>query len=239
MDILESSKPVTLTQDNQLIEACYTMSLNEKRLLMLGMGKVDPMGFPKKSEPFDFSITAEEWAQYYPDSDSPYRAMKRAADNLLTRYVTLHPKTGITKKLSWFDSVEYHDTEARVTVRFGWSIQIRLAGMLEQFTKVNLLSVNKLASLYSVRLYELLSQFISTGYRVLSVDDFRIAMDCVKAYKSTKELKRNVLNPAIKEINKKTDLRVKLEDLTRGRRIVQFRFIFHEEKQGDLFKKPA
>lgn len=231
---IDQKNIITATQDNQLIEACYTMTINEKRLLLLGISKVNPIPFPKESEPFRFSVTTEEWAKYYSD-EKPWRAMKRAADTLLTRYVTLHPKTGITKKLSWFDEVEYRENEGVVFIRFGWSIQVRLAGMLEQFTKVNLLSVNKLTSLYSIRLYELLNQFRSTGYRIISVDDFRLAMDCVDSYSLIADLKKWVLKPAMKEINIKTDLRVKQEDLKRGRTIVQFRFVFSEEKQKDLF----
>lgn len=225
----------SVTQDNQLIEACYSMSLNEKRLLLLGMSKVDPRVFPSKAEPFKFSISTEEWGSHYPD-DNPWRAMKRAADSLLTRFVTLHPKTGVTKKLSWFDSVEYHEGEGRVTVQFGWSIQVRLAGMLEQFTKVDLLSVNKLTSIYSIRIYELINQFISTGIRVMDIDDFRLATNTQGCYLRMAELKRNVLNPAVKEINNKTQVILRVEDVKKGRKISGFRFIFEKNNQVDLFK---
>ena len=36
----------TVTQDNALISASYTMSLNEKRLLVLALSKIDPMRGP-------------------------------------------------------------------------------------------------------------------------------------------------------------------------------------------------
>lgn len=226
---------ISVTQDNELIEACYTMSLNEKRLLLLGMSKVNPMEFPSKLEPFKFSITVDEWASNYPD-DNPWRAIKRAADMLLVRYVTLHPKTGVVKKLSWFDSVEYHEGEGTVTVQFGWSIQVRLAGMLEQFTKVNLLSVNKLTSIYSIRIYELVSQFLSTGFRVMSIEDFRLATNTQGCYLRMAELKRNVVRPAVKEINEKTDVFVEVEDVKKGRKISGFKFIFKKDEQADMFR---
>lgn len=223
------------TQDNQLIEACYTMTLNEKRLLLLGISKIDPRQFPKKSEPFQFSVTTDEWAAYYPDQDNPYRALKRACKALRGRYVRLHPRTGVTEEINWLDSIRYYERQGRVDVRFSWSIQLRLAGMLEQFTKVDLLAVNKLNSLHSVRLYELLSQFRSTGYRVMSVDDFRFAMDCEKSYPMIKDLKRWVLHPALKEINSKSDIRVGFDELREGRKITAFRFAVTKEDQLDMF----
>ena len=84
-----------------------------------------------------------------------------------------------------------------------YAMQVRLAGMLEQFTKIDLLSISKLKSIYSIRLYEIISQFGSTGYRVISLDDFRFSMDCLERYKENKELIKFVVKPALKEINQK------------------------------------
>jgi plasmid replication initiation protein len=219
------------TQDNQLIEACYTMTLTEKRLLLLGISKI----VPKRTEPFVFSVTADEWAQYYPDQDNPYRALRRAAKALRGRFVRLHPKTGVTEELNWVDSARYHDRQGRVEIRFGWSIQLRLAGMLEQFTKIDLLSVRKLNSLHSVRLYELVAQFRSTGFRQISIEDFRFAMDCETSYPLVNDLKRWVLKPSIEEINTKSDIRIAFEEVKTGRKITALRFAITKEDQLDMF----
>lgn len=231
---------LSVTQDNQLIEACYTMTLNEKRLLMLGMSRVNPMDFPRKEEPFSFTISAKEWSKYYPDTN-PYLHLKRAAKKLRSRFVKLHPKVGVTDEINWFDSVRYIENESSVTLRFTWSIQVRLAGMLEQFTQIDLLAVNRLKSLYSVRLYELLSQFQSfdlgtSGVRIITVEDFRIAMDAVDIYPKLAELKRRILNPALKELNQNSNLEVTFEDIKRGRKITHFKFIFNERQQQKLFR---
>ena len=164
--------PQLVTQDNALIEACYTMTLNEKRLLLLGMSKVNPMSFPDSDLKLSFKLTSDDWKKAFPDSGNAYRDMRKAADSMLTRYLTLHPKTGVTKKISWFDSVEYVENAASVEVVFGYSIQVRLMGMLENFTTMPLLEVGKLSSVYGVRLFELLQQFKKTGVRVISLEDF-------------------------------------------------------------------
>ena len=233
ISVEQESKDVVV-QDNELIEACYTMTLREKQLLLLGISKVNPHEFPKKDNPFKFSVTTEEWNEYFPGSNA-YRDLKTAAKLLRPRFVKLHDKANIEEEINWFDSIRYYKGEGRVEMRFGWSVQVRLSGMIEKFTKVDLLSVSKLNSIYSVRLYELLMQFKSTGYRVISVEDFRFSMDCVKAYPRYADLKRKVLMPAVNEINAKSEIDIKLEELKKGRSIVQFMFTFKDQPQKDLF----
>ena len=224
-----------ITQDNELIQSCYRMSMNEKRLLMLGMSKINPMGgYPGPNKPFKFEVTASEWEEVYKDVNA-WQSLKRAADNLLGRYITLHPSTQIVEKINWFDRVKYYSTKGMIEVQFTRSIQVRLAGMIEQFTTIDLFSVNKLRSFYSVRLYELLSQFNATGYRIISVDDFRYAMDSVKTNLQTKDLKRRVLMPAIKEINKQSDMDCSVTDVKDGRVITHFEFSFNKKAQQTLF----
>lgn len=237
MSLIDQDKnQVSVTQDNQLIEASYTLTLNEKRLLLLGMSQLDPTEFPKQSEPAQFEITADQWAKHFPDDTKPWRALKRATDELMTRTVTLHPKSGHTKKIAWFDSAEYIAQEGRVKVQFGWSINVRLQGMLEKFTKINLLAIGKLGSFHSIRLYELVSQFRSTGYRRISIENFRLAMNCLDLYPRIGDMKTRVLNPALKEINEKSDFSIECRDIKRGRKITGFEFIISEKEQRDLFK---
>ena len=227
MELEKASKSGQLvTQDNELIEACYRMELNEKRLLMLGVSKVNPTGgYPDPTKPFKFEITASEWERVYGDKNA-WRAIKRTADKLLTRHIILHPSTTVTEKINWFDSVKYYSNKGRIEVQFTRSVQVRLAGMIEQFTTIDLLSINKLRSFYSVRLYELLSQFAATGYRIISVEDFRYAMDSVNTNPTTKLLKNRVLNPAIKELNAQSDMDCSVTDVKDGRVITHFEFNF-------------
>lgn len=227
-----------VTQDNELIEACYKMELNEKRLIILGASKINPMGgYPDPNKPFRFEVTAKEWQEVFGDKNS-WRAIKRTADKLLKRQIILHPKTGVVEKLNWFDSVTYYANEGRVEAQFTRSVQVRLAGMIEQFTTIDVFSINKVRSIYSVRLYELLSQYEDkdkcSGYRIMSVEDFRFHLNCMHVNPQTKDLKRRILNPAVKELNKKSDMDCSVKDIKEGRRITKFLFTFKKKPQQNL-----
>lgn len=214
----------SITQSNQLVEASYTLTLNEKRLLMLGLSTIDPRRAIGREDRLSFTVTVDQWAARFPD-EKPWRAMKRAADNMLSRYITLHPKTGHVRKITWFESVDYIEGAGRVEVQLGLSVSLRLSGMLDEFTRIQLTAIQQLRSFHSVRLYELVCQFRSTGFRRISLEDFRIAMDCAGTkYPEVKALKRRVLNPALADINEKSDIRVVCQDMKVGRRIVGFEF---------------
>ena len=238
-ELITATDTLKATQDNQLIEACYSMTLNEKRLLLFGISKINPSTFPDVNKPFKFEISAKDWQEQF-GGDNPWMMLKRASQKLMTRTLTLHSKvTGSDSHdmhiLNWFDEAKFYSKQGRIVVTFGRGVQVRLAGMLAQFTTIDLLAVSQLNSTHAVRLYELLSQFKSTGYRVITIDDFRFAMDVVNSNKGTKELKRAVLNPAIKQLNEKSDLFCIVQDIKDGRTITGFKFVFRTQEQKKLF----
>ncbi|MDG1080110.1 MAG: replication initiation protein [Porticoccaceae bacterium] len=238
-DLITSKDALKATQDNQLIEACYSMTLNEKRLLLFGISKINPSTFPDPSKPFKFEMNAKDWREQF-GGENPYLMLTRASEKLMGRTLTLHEKvrnSAVPDKtvMQWFDTVEYYEKQSRIVVSFGRGVQVRLAGMLEQFTTIDLLAISQLSSTHAVRLYELLSQFKSTGYRVMTLGDFRFAMDCVNTNKGTKELKRAVLNPSIKQLNEKSDLFCIVQDIKEGRTITGFKFSFKTQEQKKLF----
>ena len=230
--ILKNTFPAV--QDNQLIEACYSMTLNEKRLLLLGISKINSLDdFSHK--PMRFEVTAKEWQQQF-DDNSPWRTLKRAADKLLSRQLIFDPHvTSVIKKVNWFDSVYYFVDEGFVSVQFSVSVKSRLYGLHKNFTQLELLSISELNSIHAVRLYELLKQYLPVNEREISVDSFRFAMDCVNKNKTTKKLKSRVLYPALKQVNEKSDIFCTVTDIKTGRTITGFKFEIITQEQKNLF----
>lgn len=229
-----SSQPVFAIQDNQLVMACYRMTLTEKRLLLLGVSKVDSERMPSKSYPLEFDVTVNEWASVYGDNTrSIYKELDAASKRLLRRQVFLKERAG-DQLCNWLDRCQYHPGEGRISIRFGWTVSHYLSGLFEQFTKVDLLSVRTLSSFHSVRLYELLSQFRSTGFRVISLDDFRVALDLGDSYPLFADIKRRIVDPAVKEINEKTDFLVSWGAVKEGKKVVSLRFVFEDQRQVSL-----
>lgn len=232
----KSSAPaVVAVQDNQLVMACYRMTLTEKRLLLLGISKVDSERMPSKSYPLEFDVTVAEWSSVYADSSrSIYKELDAASKRLLRRQVFLKGRSDDDQLCNWLDRCQYHPGEGRISIRFGWTVSHYLSGLFEQFTKVDLLSVRRLSSFHSVRLYELLAQFRSTGFRVISLDALRDSLALGSAYPMFADVKRRVIDPAVAEINEKTDFIVSWNGVKEGKKVVSLRFVFEDQRQGSL-----
>src|SRR5699024_3331756 len=88
-------------------------------------------------------------------------------------------------------------------------------------------------SVYSVRLYELLTQWRAAKKApCLELGVFRQQMELgVNEYKRMNDCKKRVLDLAVNEINEKSDLKVKYENVKKGRSITGFKFVVHEQKK--------
>ena len=58
--VAELERAHYVVQDNDLVNTPYVLSLNEKRLMLAVLSKIDPMNLPKKGETFEAVITLAE-----------------------------------------------------------------------------------------------------------------------------------------------------------------------------------
>jgi plasmid replication initiation protein len=231
----KDNKPLMVYQDNQLIEASYHLTLNEKRLVLLAITKIDRSRKPKEESPNRFVITVAEWAAAYQLHD-PYRELKRAVADLFER--AIHIRGGGIKRgrFRWITSeIEYEDSSVCIT--FTHDVSLYLQGFVDCFTKYDLLHIKSLTSTYSIRLYELIKQWANTStWRIDSLDDLRYLLNTEDAYPKWSDFNRYVIKKAVQELNDKTNLTVTYKPAKRGRDVSAVRFEFKENQQADLFK---
>jgi plasmid replication initiation protein len=109
-----------------------------------------------------------------------------------------------------------------------------LLQLQKNFTAYDLQNVVKLG-VYPIRVYELLKQYQSIGHRKIRVDEMKIMFEVEDKYRLFGDFNRWVIRPAIKEINKYTDLLVTdTEKLKEGRRVVAMRFAFRLKTEIEL-----
>ncbi|WP_350449326.1 replication initiation protein [Pseudomonas lundensis] len=91
-----------------------------------------------------------------------------------------------------------------------------------------------LSSTHSIRLFELLQQFKSTGFYTVSVEGFRELLELGPSYERYSNLKLKVLNPAIAELREKSGLLIELTTEKKGRAISRLIFKFRDDDQMRL-----
>ena len=219
MSVNNTEEELTVTQDNELISASYAMSLNEKRLLVLALSKIDPMG-KAWLEGGKAKVTAKEWSEVFGlDIKSSYKRLKKSADNLYNRSIRINGDNLNGERIRWLSAEKYNMNDGYVTVMFGREILHYLSGMVDQFTSYKLLNVSGLKSTHSIRMYELVRQFISTGWRYIELDNLRYMLKIHNSYSHWRDLKKRVIERACMEITEKSDLLLSYQPIKRGRSV--------------------
>lgn len=216
-------------KSNKLIEASYRLTLQEQRLLLACIGKLDPQSLNTK-----MTITVDEFKYIYPSSkDNAERDLQLAVERLWDRSVLIS-NNDFKQEFRWIESKAiYYKGESKVELIFSTSVMPYLTKLEKQFTKIVLQNISQLSSSYTIRLYELLSQYKTIGRRVISVDEFRQFLRTNNKYVDFKSLKQWVINPSLKELNEKTDLNIELNLIKKGRKIDSLDFQFNTKEDLD------
>ncbi|KMN16022.1 replication initiation protein [Pseudomonas weihenstephanensis] len=222
-----------VTQSNKLIEASHTLTLNEKRLVLCAASLIDP----RKPLPKDgyLTIRADTFADVFGlDVKHAYEALDDAATKLFDRDIRRYTKGKLVERMRWVFHVKYKEGQGCVELGFSPTVLPHLTMLNKEFTSYQLKQIGNLSSFYAVRLYELMSQFLKLGERECTLDQLRQMLDLGEKYQNVKDLRRRVLDPALKELNRSTDLAVVAEPRRKGRKIVGFSFTITKNDQMAL-----
>lgn len=233
---------MVVSQANQLVEASYTLSVTEKRLLAAAVALIDSR--KPLTERSLIKIHAQEFAEIF-DLDQrggqAYKALEEAARKLYNRSIkTIEqgPKGPRERNVRWVWFSEYRKGEGTVTIGFTPALAPYLTQLQEQFTSYRLQNVSNLSTFYSHRLYELFAQFKKTGERRVSLERLRTMLDLGERYQNVRNLRQRVIDPSVKEINAETDLEVSYDALRKGRTITGFQFTIDVNEQRHLPLRP-
>ena len=216
-----------VSQDNLLLEASYKLTLEEKRLVIASIARIDP----RKPVPNKITLTADSYAETFGlDMKNAYEQLKNASDRLYERDIKFKEGKD-SARMRWVSKVVYHKSKGSVSLHFSSHITPYLSFFQEQFTQYRLAEIKSLKSVYSIRLYELLSQYKSKGVRWMLVDDFREMFELKDSYPKFADLKRWVIMASVKELNQKSNFDVSVEWEKKGRSVHKIWFYFTEKKQ--------
>jgi len=229
-------KQELVVKSNRLVEASYRLTLNEQRIILYAICRCreEQKGlFP--NEPV--VITADAFAKQFPSIDRGhvYHQLKEAMEALYERSVTLYEMDEDTgkeqvSKTRWISKASYVDGAGRIKVVFTSDVIKYVTRLETEFTSYQLEKVGNMTSSYAVRIYELLAQHREIGNRTLNLawlrETLQIAPD---EYKLTTNFIRKVIEVAVEQINKHSDLTVSYKPVKTGRAITDFAFKIKEK----------
>lgn len=240
-----------VTMSNSLVHAAQGLSLPEKQIIMLAISKLDSKKTVRRDNLPRVRITASEMVEAYGiDQSDAYKYLKQAGDNLYERSLVFREQVFSRvksrrepgekiKRCRWIGSQEYHTGEGWMEMIFWPEIVPHLTALKGKFTSYQMGRISSLRSTYSWRLMEMLTEYADKntgqGYMKIEIGDFCHAMEATeKQRENFNNIRRRIIEPAVKELKSKDGWIIEWEPIKRGRRVAQLTFKFARDPQKRL-----
>ncbi|MBX4260377.1 replication initiation protein (plasmid) [Clostridium estertheticum] len=207
-------------QSNRLVEASYTLTVIEQKLIRLLASMINK----DDDDIREYEFKTKDLIKVLNTSDSRfYRDIDSITDLLMQRIIKIrNMETSEFIKYHWVDMAKY--VNGVLKLKINKDLKPFYLG-LDCYTKYQLRNIMQFKSTYSFRLYELFKQYETIGHRILTIEGLRNALNISKdQYPKYANLKQKVINVAVKEINTNTDLIVDYNELKEVRKIVSVQF---------------
>jgi len=227
------SQELVVTKANDLIEASYRLNVCEQRVLALLVAQIHPDD--EDFKPYRFKAS-ELQALVESANKDEHKRLRTLVKGLAEKTLQIRREHGGWLVLSWLSSGEYIPGRGEVELEFSPKLKPYLLQLQERFTSYKLGNVVKLRSRYSVRLYELLKQYEPLGKRSFELAELRRVLGLAdNEYSTWHDFKKRVLEPALRELPKKTDLGFSYSVRKRARAV---EFVDFEIQHVDHDKPP-
>jgi plasmid replication initiation protein len=220
---------LSVTKSNALIDASYKLNVQAQKLVLACLAKVDP----RREIPKEMTMTALEFSELM-GVPNAHRELYLAVDSLFESSMKIRDGNDDIE-VRWIQK-KSRKIKGSGSITIIWSDDVLkyISSLQSRFTSYKLRHIAELQSSHSIRLYELLMKFNSTGERVIYLNDFKSALGISDKYPLFKILNRDVIKPSIDELNQRSDLTIKYETIKKGRSVAALSFEFKQSKQMKL-----
>lgn len=236
-----STRPVSnlgnayVNKSNALIRASYKLSLNEQRVVLASVAKLDSRRMAQSGTRDQISrirIYASEYSETFKVSPKDaYAALREGSARLYDRSIQTFDGR-VKERFRWILKESYAEGEGYVELSFTPDAAIYLTALRNRFTSYQLKRVAHLRSIYSIRLFEYLAAYRDTGLFRISLED--LILELALPYTRWVHVKQRVIDPAIEELQAKSNIDISYEAEKTGRRISMIVFRFTLAAQGKL-----
>ena len=220
---VEKSDPLVLMRS-------VPFSLGELKILDTYISRINASDDTKRTVIF----TKEEYAELMGLTCVDYRTLKSNTKGLLGKVVELEMPDKEYLQFVLFEQARYHKDEYGKPI-----IELTCTPLAKdlffciekyhyfKYALENVINLTRKAS-YLLYLYILTNRYRSEWE--IKLEELRDkVLDCKErsSYQAFKEFKRAVLDPAVKEVNQKTDCHFEYQAIKRGRKVAKIKFIYH------------
>ena len=228
---LRKERNSLVVKHNELLRNTrYELSTTEQKILIYLVSKIDKDD--KELRKIKFSLSEYCQIAGIQKSGEAYSRLRETILDLTRKRWWIQIDEDHERLFGWiYGEPEMEKRGGVVELELSPTLEPYLIGLQANFTKYELINVLTLRSSNSIRLYELFKSYLWQHHWVVTVEDFRRLLNIENKYRAFKDLNRQVIKPALEEINKYTDLVVKVDTVREGRQTKRLDFTI-DEKQG-------
>jgi plasmid replication initiation protein len=222
------TKKELVVKSNRLVEASYRLTEVEMQIVLYSIcrSREDGVGLSPKDP---LTIRADDFAaRFGTNTTKVYGQLKDAMNTLYKRTLIIRdedPKTGKPRVVEtrWISDKAYIDGAGHIQITFAHKVIPFISNLDDNFTPYLLKQIGRMTSVYAVRIYEFLLQYLKIGKREISIEWLKDALQ-ITGYGAIKDLKKYVIDVAVDQINKYSDINVSYTNIKTGRAITGFLF---------------
>lgn len=212
-----------IIQHNNLVEANYRLSLQEKRLMLFLISRIK-----KDDDSFkNIEISISELASVMEvDKKNMYRDMAKVTKNMIGRVLSIRDlDEDSLLQVPWIASAKYFYRQGVINFQISEKLAPYLLALKDKFTIIRLSDLMCFRSIYAIRIYELLKQYQPVGQRRIDLAQLRLSCGIPEnRLNLVSDFRRKVLDIAKREINEKSDILIEFEFFKRSRKFIGVEF---------------
>lgn len=248
----EKALEYVVSKSNEMIQRSrYSLPLREQRALDYAISKIQKQDKPGKL----YKVDPKEAYRIVTSADSDmggkeYRQAYQIFRSLQYRPLEIYPRAGLRVSCSWFDHVTIDENTGELEFQFHNMLTPYLFQLSRNFTAYYLEHTAKMKSVYGPRLYQVLKSYAKgkNTDKTFTLDEFKEAVGAsfeavqngrgvyevraIKSYQLYGKLKQAVIEPAVEDINRCSNVRVTYEEIKTGRKVTGIKFMV-EDAPGD------
>ena len=205
----EPSKEVTLWQSNFITSARYEMSALEKNIIYMVMSQIRKEDTSEKM----YLVSARE-LMLLTGTEIKYADFQKATAKLVTRLLQGSLSNGNFLQTTFVSSAEYVKGQGVIEITISPKIRPFYIDLKKEFTTFQLNIALNLHTIYAKRLYEIFSMYKNMKDKSFKINllDLKKRLQLIDEttgrdkYEKFTHFKNNVLDPAEREINAKSDI---------------------------------
>lgn len=220
--MIEKNNPLTVVKSNELIAACFRLSLNETRLLYYAIACNNPMENEHGWQNY-YEIKVSDIADMFKiKQENVYRDMLAACNAFFERKFTMIDQNNIKHKGRFIDLISYQEKKGFLAIKFSESIKPYLYELKGNFTTYKLQQIALFTSPNSTRFYEFSVMELKRSKKnvaefTIPITQLRELLEMNDKYKRFNQFRERVIDKSIEDINQFSDLTLSVNVIKDGK----------------------